>query len=128
MKFLVLPRILALMVMMPLLCIYTHLVGMLAGLLIGIGVLDLSLVEYINETRQAVGLLDCGLGLGKGALFGALVALAGCLRGMQCGPQCRCRRCCSYLVCGHGHCLDYRCRWPAGGHHRSVGHLGGEDR
>jgi phospholipid/cholesterol/gamma-HCH transport system permease protein len=85
MKFLVLPRILALMVMMPLLCIYTHLVGMLAGLLIGIGVLDLSLVEYINETRQAVGLLDCGLGLGEGALFGALVALAGCLRGMQCG-------------------------------------------
>jgi phospholipid/cholesterol/gamma-HCH transport system permease protein len=85
MEFLVLPRMLALVVMMPLLCVYANLVGMLAGLLIGIGLLNLSLVEYINETRYAVGLVDFGLGLFKGALFGALVALAGCLRGMQCG-------------------------------------------
>jgi phospholipid/cholesterol/gamma-HCH transport system permease protein len=70
---------------MPLLCIYADLVGMLAGLLIGIGLLNLSPIEYINETRYAVGLVDFGLGLFKGALFGALVALAGCLRGMQCG-------------------------------------------
>jgi phospholipid/cholesterol/gamma-HCH transport system permease protein len=47
--------------------------------------LDLSLVEYVNETRQAVDLVDCALGVGKSAMFGALVALAGCLRGMQCG-------------------------------------------
>ena len=46
--------------------------------------LDLSLVEYVNETRQAVDLVDCGLACSR-VLFGALVALAGCLRGMQCG-------------------------------------------
>ena len=85
MEFLVLPRMLALMLMMPLLCAYANLVGMLAGLLIGIGLLDMSLVEYINETRKAVHLVDVGLGLGKSVIFGALVALAGCLRGMQCG-------------------------------------------
>jgi phospholipid/cholesterol/gamma-HCH transport system permease protein len=85
MEFLVLPRMLALMVMMPLLCVYADLVGMGAGLLIGIGLLDMSLVQYVTETQQAVHLVDCGLGLGKSVVFGALVALAGCLRGMQCG-------------------------------------------
>ena len=85
MEFLVLPRMLALMLMMPLLCVYADVLGMLAGLLIGTGLLDLSLVEYVNETRKAVHLVDLGLGLFKSVLFGALVALAGCLRGMQCG-------------------------------------------
>src|SRR6267142_3938695 len=85
MEFLVLPRMLALMLMMPLLCVYADMMGMLAGLLIGTGLLDLSLVEYVNETRKAVHLVDCGVGLGKSVVFGALVALAGCLRGMQCG-------------------------------------------
>jgi phospholipid/cholesterol/gamma-HCH transport system permease protein len=85
MEFLVLPRMLALMLMMPLLCVYADLLGMLAGLLIGTGLLDLSVVEYINETRKAVHLIDLGLGLFKSVIFGALVALAGCLRGMQCG-------------------------------------------
>jgi phospholipid/cholesterol/gamma-HCH transport system permease protein len=85
MEFLVLPRMLALMVMMPLLCIYADMVGILAGVLVATGMLDLSLVEYVNETRYAVDLVDCALGVGKSAVFGALVALAGCLRGMQCG-------------------------------------------
>lgn len=85
MEFLVLPRMLALMLMMPLLCVYADLLGIVAGLLIGTGLLDLSVVEYINETRKAVHLVDLGLGLFKSVIFGALVALAGCLRGMQCG-------------------------------------------
>ena len=85
MEFLVLPRMLALMLMMPLLCVYADLLGMLAGLLIGTGLLNLSVIEYVNETRKAVHLIDLGLGLGKSVIFGALVALAGCLRGMQCG-------------------------------------------
>jgi len=85
MEFLVLPRMLALMVMMPLLCVYADLVGMGAGLLIGTGLLDMSLVQYVTETQKAVHLVDLGLGLFKSAVFGALVALAGCVRGMQCG-------------------------------------------
>jgi hypothetical protein len=45
----------------------------------------LSLVEYVNETRAAVSLTDVALGVVKSGLFGVLIALAGCLRGMQCG-------------------------------------------
>ena len=45
---------LALMVMTPLLCVYADLVGMGAGLLIGTGLLDMSLVQYVNETQKAV--------------------------------------------------------------------------
>jgi phospholipid/cholesterol/gamma-HCH transport system permease protein len=85
MDFLVLPRMLALILMMPLLCIYADMIGMLAGVFIGTGMLDLSLTEYVNETRKAVDLVDFGLGVFKSAVFGALIALAGCLRGMQCG-------------------------------------------
>jgi phospholipid/cholesterol/gamma-HCH transport system permease protein len=73
------------MLMMPLLCIYADMVGMLAGVLIATGLLDISLVAYVNETRAAVDLVDGALGVCKSVVFGALIALAGCLRGMQCG-------------------------------------------
>ena len=85
MEFLVLPRMLALMLMMPVLCVYADLVGMLAGLLVSTTLLQMPLMEYLHETRRAVHLVDCGLGVGKSVVFGALVALAGCLRGMQSG-------------------------------------------
>lgn len=84
-EFLVLPRMLALILMMPLLCIYSDLMGILGGVLVGTGMLDLTLTEYFNETVKAVGLFDIALGIFKGGVFGVLVALAGCLRGMQCG-------------------------------------------
>jgi phospholipid/cholesterol/gamma-HCH transport system permease protein len=85
MEFLVLPRMLALILMMPLLCLYADLVGMLGGLLVGVGMLDITVVEYFNQTVGAVGLNDIALGVVKSALFGVLVALSGCLRGMQSG-------------------------------------------
>jgi len=85
MEFLVLPRMLALVLMMPLLCLYADLMGVLGGLIVGVGMLDLNLVEYYNQTRSAVGLNDLLIGLFHGVVFGVLVALAGCLRGLQCG-------------------------------------------
>jgi phospholipid/cholesterol/gamma-HCH transport system permease protein len=85
MEFLVLPRMLALMLMVPLLCLYADLLGILGGALIGVGMLDLGIVEYYNQTHAALHLTTFVLGLIKAAVFGALVALAGCLRGMQCG-------------------------------------------
>jgi len=84
MEFLVLPRMLSLAFMMPLLCLYADFMGILGGLIVGVGMLDLSLAEYVLETRRAVGLDDLWIGLFQGAVFGILVALAGCLRGMQC--------------------------------------------
>ncbi len=85
MEFLVMPRMIALVLMMPLLCLYANLMGMLGGGIVGIGMLDLSPMEYYNQTRAAVGMLDFAAGLFKSGVFGVLVALAGCLRGMQCG-------------------------------------------
>jgi phospholipid/cholesterol/gamma-HCH transport system permease protein len=84
-EFLVLPRILALVAMMPLLCLYSDLMGILGGLIVGVFMLDLNVTEYINMTKQAVRLQDFWIGLFHSGVFGVLVALAGCLRGLQCG-------------------------------------------
>jgi phospholipid/cholesterol/gamma-HCH transport system permease protein len=84
MEFLVLPRMLALALMMPLLCLYSDLMGIIGGMVVGVGALDLNVVEYYNHTREAVGLNDLGVGLFMGAVFGVLIAISGCLRGMQC--------------------------------------------
>ena len=85
MEFLVLPRMIALIIMMPLLCVYSDLLGILGGLIVGIGMLDLGFIEYMNRTQQAVSLTTFWVGLFHSAVFGVLVALSGCLRGMQCG-------------------------------------------
>jgi phospholipid/cholesterol/gamma-HCH transport system permease protein len=85
MEFLVLPRILGLTLMMPLLCLYADLMGILGGLIVGVGMLDLNMIEYYNQTKAAVSMADLWIGLVQALVFGILVALAGCLRGMQCG-------------------------------------------
>ena len=84
-EFIVLPRMVALIVMMPLLCLYADLMGIVGGIVIGVGVLDLNLVEYLNRTREAVTMTYLWVGLFHSAVFGILVALSGCLRGMQSG-------------------------------------------
>jgi phospholipid/cholesterol/gamma-HCH transport system permease protein len=85
MDFLVLPRMLALSLMMPLLCCYADLIGILGGATVAINMLGQSPTQYWVETRGAIGLVDVGLGIGKSMIFGVLVALAGCLRGMTSG-------------------------------------------
>ena len=85
MEFLVLPRMLALILMMPLLCIYADLMGVLGGFIVGVGMLDISSTQYINQTIKALNLYHFFIGLFHALVFGVLVALAGCLRGIQCG-------------------------------------------
>lgn len=84
-EFLVLPRMLALILMMPLLCLYADFVGILGGLLVGVGLLHLTPEQYYQQTVSALRLTDFGIGLFKSAVFGVIVAVAGCMRGMQCG-------------------------------------------
>jgi len=84
MEFLVLPRMLALVIMMPLLCIYSDLMGILGGMIVGVTMLDLNPIVYFNETKTALSLTNVWIGLFHSAVFGVLVALSGCLRGMQC--------------------------------------------
>src|SRR3989440_9716039 len=85
MDFLVLPRLLALSLMMPLLCLYADLMGVAGGLVVGGSMLGISPVQYLLETKHAIRLNDLFLGLFMSAVFGVLVALAGCLRGVRSG-------------------------------------------
>jgi len=85
MEFLVLPRMLALVIMMPILCVYADIMGILGGLIVGVGMLNLGLVEYLNQTRASLTLTYFWIGLFYSAVFGVLIALSGCLRGIQCG-------------------------------------------
>ena len=84
MEFLVLPRIVALSLMMPLLAVFANVVGILGGTLIAALKLGISSASYYNETTAAVGLNDWAVGLVKAVLFGAVVAIVGCWRGMRC--------------------------------------------
>jgi phospholipid/cholesterol/gamma-HCH transport system permease protein len=84
-EFLVLPRVIALILMMPLLCLYSDFVGVLGGAVIGVGMLDLSWITYFQETVNAITLTDILGGVFKSSIYGVLIALSGCLRGLQCG-------------------------------------------
>jgi phospholipid/cholesterol/gamma-HCH transport system permease protein len=86
-EFLVLPRVMALVLMMPLLCLYADFVGILGGATIGVGMLDLSWTMYLGQTTHAVRLGDTVGGLFKSAVYGGLIAGAGCVRGLQAGSS-----------------------------------------
>jgi phospholipid/cholesterol/gamma-HCH transport system permease protein len=85
MDFLVSPRLLALFFMMPLLVLYSDLVGILGGAFVGLTFLGISWTQYWNQTIGSMGLIDIATGLVKSAVFGVIVAMAGCERGMKCG-------------------------------------------
>lgn len=83
--FLVLPRVLALTAMTPLLTLYADLMGMTGGYLVGVYMLDLHPLEYINATLQMVPFKHVLIGLIYSTVFGVIVALTGCYQGMRCG-------------------------------------------
>ena len=85
MDYLVMPRLVALVLMMPLLSLYAGLVGILAGIIVSVNVFDLSVYEYYQQTLRALNFTHFAVGMMKGTLYGILIALAGCLRGIQCG-------------------------------------------
>ena len=87
MQFLVLPRVIAMILMMPLLCVCANLVSILGGMVVAIGISDVSAIQYINEIDYAVSTTDFAVGIFKSAVFGLIVAMAGCYRGLQCGKD-----------------------------------------
>jgi len=84
-EFLVLPRLLALALMMPLLVLYADFMGILGGLFVSVVSLDITFTQYFQETLTVLDPTQFGLGLIKGEIYGILVAIAGCLRGIQSG-------------------------------------------
>jgi phospholipid/cholesterol/gamma-HCH transport system permease protein len=87
MDFLVLPRVIALILMMPLLTLYGDAMGILGGGFVGVTMLGLSPVEYLLQTTDAVNVTHVVGGVIKGTVYGALIATAGCLRGVQSGKS-----------------------------------------
>ena len=82
--FLVLPRMLALVIMVPLLTIFADLMGMLGGFLVGITILDLSPLQYIQSTISMVQFRHGLAGLVYATVYGIVIAVFGCYHGMQC--------------------------------------------
>ena len=85
MQYLVVPRVVALIVMMPLLCLYADLLGIVGGAVVSSLTMDISLVQFFNQAATAVHLSDFWLGVSKSCIFGVLIAIAGCLSGIRCG-------------------------------------------
>ena len=83
-EFLVFPRIIALVMMFPLLTIFANVIGMLGGMVIGVGMFDISYEQYANRTLAALDLIQISTGVGKSFIFGIIVACIGCKMGLQC--------------------------------------------
>jgi phospholipid/cholesterol/gamma-HCH transport system permease protein len=84
-EFLVVPRVIALVVMMPLLTLYADFFGIMGGAAVGAGMLNLSFASYMTETIHAITASALIGGLVKAAVYGVLVAVAGCYQGFHCG-------------------------------------------
>ncbi len=82
-RFLVVPKMLASVIMVPILVLFSDIFAIFGGLLVGVFMLDLTAGSYINQTIKTLGLFDVFWGVLKGCLFAALVAGIGCLRGFQ---------------------------------------------
>jgi phospholipid/cholesterol/gamma-HCH transport system permease protein len=84
---LVLPRVLGLGLMMPLLTIYAMCVGILGGLVVAVTMLDLTVTQFMGGLLTPVTISDGLLGVFKGGVFGLIIGIAGCMRGMQTGSD-----------------------------------------
>lgn len=81
--YLILPRMLALILMMPLLVVYSNIVGNLGGILVATSMLHLSFIEYVTQAHAAFNMTNLFIGIFKGVIFGYLIALSGCLSGIK---------------------------------------------
>ncbi len=81
--FLVIPRMIAAMVVVPLLTIFADIFAIAGGMAIGVFILDLSPTAYMARTIEALTLFELMWGLFKSLVFAVLIALTGCLRGFQ---------------------------------------------
>ncbi|WP_447974667.1 ABC transporter permease [Nitrospira sp. Kam-Ns4a] len=83
MELLVIPRLLALVIVMPLLTVYADAVGVFGGMLIASVELNVSFAEFIARFEEAVALRHFLIGIGKAPVFAAVIALVGCYQGFR---------------------------------------------
>ncbi|MDR1855573.1 MAG: ABC transporter permease [Desulfovibrio sp.] len=84
-EFLVLPRVLALTLMIPLLTLYADIMGCLGGYLVGILVLNLNPMEYYSATLNMTPFYHVLIGLVYAVVFGIVIGVVGCYQGLRCG-------------------------------------------
>ncbi len=82
-RFLVVPKMLAAVCVVPLLTLFSDVFAIVGGLLVGVGMLDLTVSSYIDQTIKSLKLFDVFWGIGKSAVFALLITWVGCLRGFQ---------------------------------------------
>ena len=85
MKYLVVPRVLAGLIMLPILVFIGDIIGVFGGYLVGVHVLDFSSVSYLKQTWDFVQWSDVNSGLIKAAVFGVIVTVMGCYNGYHSG-------------------------------------------
>lgn len=83
-EFLVLPRVIALVCALPILVLYTNLLGILGGAIVAMG-LDITPLQYFTQVGSSLGLDHLYVGLFKAGLFATLIAIAGCRAGIRAG-------------------------------------------
>ena len=81
--FLAIPRMIAAVIVIPLLTMFANLFAIAGGLLIGVTMLDLSASSYITQTINSLNLFELNWGLSKSFVFAILISGVGCLRGFQ---------------------------------------------
>ncbi|MGO0306522.1 ABC transporter permease [Endozoicomonas acroporae] len=84
MDYLVLPRTLALILTIPLLCLYSNILGMLGGGLVATS-MDITWLMYLYQLQDAISFGDIMTGVAKSFLFALMIAMAGCRAGLACG-------------------------------------------
>ncbi len=81
--FLAIPRIIALVIVVPLLTLFSSTFAIAGGTVVGIFMLDLTLSSYIKQTIHTLTLFEVGWGVFKSAIFAMLIAGIACLKGFQ---------------------------------------------
>lgn len=81
--FLVIPKIVASFLVVPMLTLFSDVFAITGGMIVGIGMLDLTMSGYINQTINTLSLFDVFWGVLKSAVFALLISWTGCLRGFQ---------------------------------------------
>ncbi len=82
-EFIVLPRIIALMIAMPLMIFFADLIGIFGGMVVSKYQIDISYIEFIKRLQNVLELKHFYIGLAKGPVFALLIAGIGCFRGFQ---------------------------------------------
>ncbi|MBO94662.1 MAG: hypothetical protein CMI32_07180 [Opitutales bacterium] len=86
--FLVLPRVLALFLMISLLTLYADVVGIIGGMVVGVGIVEFSVDHYLAQTKAAIdSMWEIYSGVLKSVAFGCIIGLVGCYKGMHCGSS-----------------------------------------